>query len=98
MRKPRKIYIAGKVSGLPYDVSYRNFMLAEIKLINRGETVNPMRICKAHWSWLRCMIVCVWNLTMKCDRIYLLNNWHKSKGARIEVWFAILVKKEILNS
>ena len=98
MRQPKKIYIAGKVSGLIYDIAYQNFLNAETDLKSQGATINPMRICKAHWSWLRCMIVCVWNLTLMCDRIYILNNWHKSKGARTEVWFAILFGKEILNS
>ncbi|MDD2346604.1 MAG: DUF4406 domain-containing protein [Bacteroidales bacterium] len=96
MKKVNKIYIAGKVSGLTYDIAYQNFLNAETDLKSQGDTINPLRICKSHWSWLRCMIVCIYHLITKCNRIYLLQNWKFSRGAKIEVWFAILFKKEIL--
>ncbi len=97
MRRNKSIYIAGKISDLPYDEVVMAFYSAEVDLCSQGTTINPVRICDRTWSWLRCMIVCVFNLLTKCDRIYLLPNWHDSRGAKIELWFAILTKKEILS-
>lgn len=93
----KSIYIAGKVTGMPYQLAVLEFSNAETMLQLQGTVINPLRICKQEWSWLRCMIVCVWHLLTKCDRIYLLPNWHDSRGAKIELWFAILTKKEILS-
>jgi hypothetical protein len=93
----KKIYIAGKISNMPYDVAVRNFWRAEKKLSPKGETINPIRICKENWSWFRCMIVCIYYLIRHCDRIYLLDNWTESTGARIEVIVAIITKKKILR-
>ena len=88
-----KVFISGKVSGLDIDEAYSNFSKAETDLIRWGyDVVNPMKICKPYWSWLRCMIVCLWNLTW-CEKIYLLDNWHESKGARIEYKYAKLLRK-----
>lgn len=95
--KANKIYIAGKISGIPRNIAYREFMMAESYLKSQGKTINPIRLCNQEWNWLRCMVVCIYNLVTKCNRIYLIHNWHTSRGARIELWFAILFGKEILN-
>lgn len=96
MTRKKRIYIAGMVSALPYEVAYDNFAQAEMKMRAQGKTINPMHLCGEHWGWFRCMLVCVWNLVWKCDRVYLLDNWNQSPGARIEVWFAVLTRKEII--
>ncbi len=96
MKKRNKIYLAGKVSGLKWEDAYQNFYMAESVNRNRGFIVNPMRICKKNWSWLRCMIVCLYQLIVNCDRIYLQYNWTESRGAKIEVVVAILCGKEIV--
>jgi hypothetical protein len=95
-RKANKIYLAGKVSGLKWEHAYQNFYLAEMANRNRGHIINPMRICKANWSWIRCMIVCIYQLIFKCNRIYLQWNWTESRGAKIEVVVAILTRKEFV--
>jgi len=33
----------------------------------------------------------------RCDAIYMLDNWHSSKGAREELKLAIKLKKDILS-
>ena len=91
-----KVFISGKVSDLPYLVAYGNFSNAERKLSAMGyEVVNPMKICKKNWSWLRCMIKCLWAIFF-CDKIYQLPDWKDSKGARIEYKWAKLLRKRIL--
>ena len=91
-----KVFISGQVSDLPYLVACGNFSNAERTLAAVGcEVVNPMKICKEHWSWVRCMIKCLWAI-MFCDKIYQLPGWQESRGARIEYRWAKLLRKRIL--
>lgn len=91
-----KVFISGRVSDLPYLVAYGNFANAERTLAAMGyEVVNPMKICRKNWSWLRCMIKCLWAI-MFCDKIHQLPNWQESRGARIEYRWAKFLRKRIL--
>jgi hypothetical protein len=91
-----KVFVSGKVSGLPYLVAYGNFSNAERTLAAMWyEVVNPMKICKKHWSWARCMIKCLWAIYF-CDKIYQPPNWQEIRGARIEYRWAKLLRKRIL--
>lgn len=91
-----KIFISGKVSGLPYEEAKSKFEKAEDYFANNGFDVwNPTRHCKESWSWLRCMCVCLWNLA-KCDVVVFLKDWKDSRGARMECRFAKLLGKEMV--
>ena len=93
-RRRIKIFISGKVSGIEYYVAYQTFANADRMLSQQGyNVINPMKICKKRWSWLRCMAVCLWHLTW-CHKIYQLDNWRDSCGARIEYKWAKLLKKD----
>ena len=95
-RKRMKVFISGKISGEEYYVAYGKFANAERVLASMGyEVVNPMKICKRDWSWVRCMIKCLWAI-MWCDKIYQLPDWKESKGARIEYKWAKILNKRIL--
>jgi hypothetical protein len=94
--KNNKIYLAGKVSGLKWEQAYNNFYQAEMLNRNRGLIVNPLRICRSDWSWVRCMMVFLYQLVFKCNRIYLQWNWTESRGAKIEVIVAIICRKEFI--
>lgn len=94
-RKQVKAFISGKVSGIPYYVAYGTFANAERKLSQMGyKVVNPTRLCKKKWSWLRCMVVCLWHLIW-CDCVYQLQNWQDSRGAKIEYKWAKWLGKQI---
>lgn len=83
-----RVYLAGKVSGLPTGEVYIKFAQAEFWLREKGyEIVNPLRLCSAGWTWERCMKVCLAEL-MKCDAICLLKDWGESRGARLEFFVA----------
>lgn len=83
-----RVYIAGKVSGLPVGETYIKFAQAEYWLRQQGhETVNPLRLCSSSWTWERCMRVCIPEL-MKCDAICLLKDWGDSPGAVTEYYVA----------
>ena len=95
-RKQTKVFISGKISGLDYYVAYGKFANAERTMQQMGyATVNPMKICKRNWSWLRCMIKCLWAIFF-CDKIFQLPGWQESRGARIEYKWAKLLRKRIL--
>lgn len=91
-----KVFISGKVSGIEYYVAYGKFSNAERLLSQQGyKVINPMKICKKHWSWIRCMVKCLWAI-MFCHKIYQLHNWLDSRGARIEYRWAKLLRKRFV--
>ncbi len=93
-----RIFISGKVSGGEYYTTRRKFSDAEKHLESLGyQVINPMLLCEKHWSWLRCMAVCLWHLS-KCHGICLLPDWRHSRGARIEYRLACSLKKDIFVS
>lgn len=102
MKEVKTIYIAGAVTSdikeNGYLKCYQKFEQAEktiTKCFPYAKIYNPMKICKAEWSWLRCMIVCLWVLIFKCDTAIFLDDYKKSKGAMIEFKTAVLFKKRI---
>jgi hypothetical protein len=93
------IYISGKISGLPTEVYEFRFSIAENELINSGyeNIINPLHIkplfgIRKYWFH---MLADVHQL-LKCDTIYLKNDWADSRGARIELIVALLTGKQIM--
>ena len=83
-----RIYIAGKVSGLPQGDVFVKFNVAAYQLACKGyEVVNPLKFCSSHWSWAKCMRICIREM-LKCDAIYLLPDWQESRGAMLEYYIA----------
>lgn len=84
-----KIYISGKITGLPTEIAEENFRRSEELLTAIGfETVNPMReIAKKHREWID-YICDDLRLLNDCDAIYLQSNWTDSQGSNIERSFA----------
>lgn len=111
--KTMRIYIAGKVTMDVQENGYlncfRKFNDAEnyLQLGSDGfcnpdiykkiKFYNPMKICKADWSWIRCMVVCLWVLVFKCDTIILLPDYKESKGALLEFKVARFFMKMIVE-
>lgn len=92
-----RVYIIGKVSGLERQVYLNNFARAEKALSNAGfRTINPTRLCKPEWSWLRCMLKCLSVLIFKANAIYRTQSWKDSRGGKIEVKVAKFFHKKIL--
>ena len=95
-RKQTKVFISGKISGIDYYVAYGKFSNADRKLSAMGyKVVNPIKICKKNWCWLRCMIKCLWAIFF-CKKVYQFPDWKDSKGARIEHKWAKLLGKRFL--
>ena len=47
------------------------------------------------WPWRVAMAVCLWNL-LWCSTVYMLRDWHESRGARIENTVAQWLGKAII--
>jgi len=79
------IYIAGQVTGMPYEEAEDKFLQAEHALRMAGfKTINPMRIVPKSASWEIAMCICITAMVQHCNKIYLLDNWSGSNGATIE--------------
>lgn len=80
-----KIYISGRISGLPYEEVLAKFAKAEKYLTDLGyEVVNPLRNGLSKESnWQDHMVADI-ALLFQCEAIFLLSDWLDSKGAMIE--------------
>jgi hypothetical protein len=94
-----KIYIAGKVTGLPRTEQELHFNTAEAMLTAQGFTVvNPIKlITNQNEDWNTAMRQCIAALC-DCSHLYLLKNYILSKGACLEYELAtrlnIIIIKE----
>ena len=90
------VFISGAISSRDYTHAFHHFVRLEKRFLNSGYNVwNPMRNCNVNWSWLRCMIVCLYNLA-KYDAVIFLEGWENSLGSNIEYRVAKLLGKELI--
>ena len=84
-----KIYIAGKITGLP-DAEYTAlFAAASAHAKHLGHTpLNPVELCAhlpAGSTWEQYMAICIKAIHNEAEAIWLLSNWTDSRGAQLEV-------------
>jgi len=93
-----RVYIAGRVSGLDETTVRSKFQIRKLYLQEQGYNVfSPVDRCKYHWNWFKCMLICIWNLVFRCNKISLLNNWQHSRGAKIEYKIARILRYKIIK-
>lgn len=92
-----KVYISGKISGLPFEEVKAKFKAAEEYLRYLGHTtVNPAENgLDFNAPWKTHMLHDI-SLLMPCDAIYLLEDWIDSRGAMLEKLVAELAGIKIL--
>lgn len=97
MSKQYRIYIAGKVTGLPYQATFNKFLQVEEMLKHLGqEVVNPMRVVTKGTEWQLAMKQCLSELT-NCNAIFLIDDWQYSNGARLEYHIANMLEYTLIN-
>ena len=81
------------MSGVPRDQYLEMFRRAEQSLRDQGyqRIVNPIRVWACRWPWLYRLVgyrLTLWydlRLLKRCTHIYMVgNDWHLSRGARLE--------------
>ena len=91
-----KVYISGQITGL--DNFAELFDQAQIMLESKGyEVVNPCKLPHNHNK--------TWQSYMKedikalcdCEAIYMIDNWAKSSGARLEEHIAFRLKLQVIS-
>lgn len=89
--KKQRVYISGRISGLSRQDYLSQFKRAEVKLERLGYKVcNPTKALPSRFLWIYKMLG--YNLTLiydlwllsRCDKIYMLDGWENSRGARLE--------------
>lgn len=79
------VFIAGKVSGIRRQQAVELFKDAEQHLHKNGyKSINPFSITPQICTWPYAMRITLSYMVNHCNKIYLLNNWGDSKGARIQ--------------
>jgi hypothetical protein len=92
-----KIYISGKISGIPEADANYYFTMAHVNLKAMGwDPVNPMFLPHRHGkTWAEFMREDIHAL-LTCEAIYMLDNWQESKGSRIEFGLAVELGMKII--
>lgn len=86
-----KIYISGKITGLPIEEAKQRFDDAENLLMALNtfqEVVNPMKNGLPETATWKQHIIHDISMLLECDAIFMTDNWIDSKGARIEYFIA----------
>lgn len=95
--KRKKIYIAGKITGLEKQDVQTKFGRAEKQLKAQGyDVINPTRNGIAWDADVAEHLIEDINLLNECDALYLLPDWYDSRGAIFEKNFAHATGKEII--
>ena len=92
-----KIYVAGKISGLEKKDIDEKFEKAKAGLICKGHSVFIPSVLPAyddvpHEDYMH---VCYAMIDI-CDAVYMLSDWQKSTGARLECQYAADHRKEVI--
>lgn len=91
----KRVYLSGPMTGLP-DLNFPAFNAEAARLRALGYlVVNPAELCPdPTMGWHECMRRDLADL-LTCDGLALLDGWHKSSGAHLEMHVAHRVGIEI---
>lgn len=94
-----KIYIVGKVTGLPYPEVVEKFNNAQLQLEAKGfEVINPVKIVQPETEWNKAMKICI-KAMLDADAIYALPcKMNNSKGAAVELFICDKLEIDVYDS
>ena len=91
LNKHKKVYISGKITGLPFEEYSKNFNEVEEYLRYKGYTniINPIKLnpYNPDWTWEQYMKPLIKEL-VDCDELWLIGGWQGSKGVEVELYLA----------
>lgn len=92
-----KVYVAGKVTGLPRDEIFKKFCESANTLKKEGHTVMSPAVLALNEGFDHAdyMHVCFAMIDV-CDAVCMQKDWKMSKGARMERRYAKKRKKQIV--
>jgi hypothetical protein len=91
-----KIFISGRVTGLPRAEAERNFERGKkMLLLNTYDYVNPLELVPENASNSEAMTILLPILARDCDGILLMNDHKFSEGSHLEKMTALYCKKQI---
>lgn len=98
----KRIYLAGKVTGLPPEEVKKKFDLAASNIMHQNlgvEVFNPVSFV-AVWhlgnkSWEAIMKACIIEM-LQCHEVHLMPCWKDSAGAKLEYEIALRLKMKIV--
>jgi len=91
------VYIAGKVTGLPYEEVVAKFSAKHKMLEKAGyQVINPCLLIDEKEDWRTAMIIC-FELLPYAHYICLCDDWQDSKGATMEKEYAEKLGIQILS-
>lgn len=95
-----KIYIAGKITGIPMYEAGHKFGYASAKLKHEGhDVISPLQLCATligqNFDYEDYMRICFSAIDV-CEAVYMLPDWKESPGATREHEYAKKLGKEII--
>ena len=91
-------YLAGAMTGKRHH-NYPKFFKYEKKLEHAGhKVINPARLNSAGDNWITCLRNDLKHIVTKCSTIALLDDWHQSRGARLELATALKLEMTVISA
>jgi hypothetical protein len=99
MKAIKTIYLAGSITNNPmYKIDFKHAEAQVRNLFPEAEIFNPVTLCEKEGitDWDECMAYT--HLFLKqADTIALIGGWSESKGARLELSYALANEKTIIE-
>ena len=90
-----RVYISGPMTGYP-NLNRPAFAMAAERVEAAGMIpVNPHDLCEPNWDWHQCMRADV-SALCGCDAILMIDGWHCSNGAQLELHIAHRIGLRVL--
>lgn len=90
-----RIYLSGPMTGIE-NMNFPEFNAEADRLRKLGyDVVNPAEIDQDSTDWCECMRKDLAEL-LTCDTLALLQGWHRSAGAHLEMHVASIIGMEIV--